>query len=82
MRPLVSPSAIRIMAMREGPIDDDMPRRSVDRPIEEKARSRVGRWLAGRLHLWQRVRRLDRDAEVAGQVVELSQRPVASRPRG
>ena len=67
MRPLVSPSAIRIMAMREGPIDHDMPRRSVDRPIEEKMRSPVRRRLTGWLHVWRRVRRLEGPAEVRGK---------------
>ncbi len=56
MRPLVSPSAIRLMAIRGTPIGDDLPKRSVDRPIEEEARSRLGRSLAGRLRVWRRVR--------------------------
>lgn len=72
MKLLISPSAIRIMAMREGPIDDDMPRRSVDRPIEEKTRSPLRRLLAGPLHPWRRVRRLEGPAERARQVVELN----------
>ena len=70
MRPLVTPSAIRLMAIRGTPIGDDLPNRSVDRPIEEEARSRLGRSLAGRLHVWRRVRRLEgRPAESMGQVV-------------
>lgn len=72
MKLLISPSAIRIMAMREGPIDDDMPRRSVDRPIEEKTRSPLRRLLPGPLHPWRRVRRLEGPAEGPRQVVELN----------
>lgn len=72
MRPLVSPSAIRIMAMREGPIGDDLPRRSVDRPVEENERSLVRRWLLSRLLLWRRVHRLEVPAEGTRQVVELN----------
>ena len=71
MRPLVSPSAIRNMAIRGMPTGDDLRRRSVDRPIEENARSPVRGWLAGRLHVWRRLRRLEGPAEGARQVVEL-----------
>ena len=72
MRPLLNPSAIRMMASRGAPIGIDLSRRSADQPIEQNSQSRVRRRLTGRLHLWQRVRRLDRDAEIAGQVVELN----------
>jgi hypothetical protein len=54
MRPLVTPSAIRLMAIRGTPIADDPSRWSVDRPIEEKARIGHGRSLAARLHPWRR----------------------------
>jgi hypothetical protein len=54
MRPLVTPSAIRLMAIRETPIGDEPFRRSIDRPIEEKARIGLGRSLAARLHPWRR----------------------------
>jgi hypothetical protein len=54
MRPLITPSAIRLMAIRGTPIGDDPSRRSADRPTEEKARVGLGRSLATRLHLWRR----------------------------
>lgn len=54
MRPLVTPSAIRLMAIRGTPIGDDPSGRSVDRPTEVEARIGLGRSLAARLHLWRR----------------------------
>ena len=72
MRPLVTPSAIRNMAIRGTPTGDDLRRRSVDRPIEEKTRSPVRRLLTGPLHAWRRVRPLEGPAEGARQVVELN----------
>lgn len=72
MRPLVTPSAIRLMAARGSPIVD-LSGRSVDRHFEQKPERGLVRSIFGRLQSWQRVGRLvRRPGDHPGNVVEPS----------